>query len=355
VDGAPARHRWPGLDGLRGCAVLAVIAFHLGVAPGGFVGVDVFFVLSGFLITRLLIAEHDRTGTVRLPRFYARRALRLYPALVVLVAFFVMVAVATGRAVAETLHDAVATLLYVTNIVGTRGGLLSHTWTLALEEQFYLVWPALLLLCLWLRRASGSSRLGWLPAVGLVVGVLVLDLLQGRTGVAHTYVRAMGLPLGCALALVRLEHLAWAARLAWPAGIALAVTVFMDLPAELTAGWPISVGAVLAAAVVAALVLSPGGLLATRWPRYFGLRSYSLYLWHLPLISLAVHHAPEPVPHSLAVTLGLAASLLAAEASYRYVEMPVNSWRNRRLASARPAAGPLDSPVNEGSGARGGS
>ena len=116
-----------------------------------------------------------------------------------------------------------------------------------------------------------------------------------------------------------------------------------------------SIGALLAAPVVAGLVCSTGGLLATRWPRYFGLRSYSLYRWHLPLISLAVHHAPEPVPHSLAVTLGLAASLLAAEASYRYVEMPVNSWRNRRLASARPAAGPLDSPVNEGSGARGGS
>jgi peptidoglycan/LPS O-acetylase OafA/YrhL len=217
------------------------------------------------------------------------------------------------------------------------------------------VWPALLLLCLWLRRMTGSTWLGWLPAVGLVVGVLVVDLLQGGTGVAHTYVRAMGLPLGCALALVRLEHLAWVARIAWPAGIALALTVFVDLPPELTEGWPISVGAVLAAPVVARLVLTRGGLLATRWPRYFGLRSYSLYLWHLPLIALAAFQAPDFVPHSLAMTLGLAASLVAAEMSYRYVEMPVNSWRNRRLASPRPAEGPLDSRVNEGSGARGGS
>ncbi|MEO6512973.1 MAG: acyltransferase [Nocardioides sp.] len=347
-------HRWPGLDGLRGWAVLAVVAFHAQIADGGFLGVDVFFVLSGFLITRILVAEHGRTGTLRLSRFYARRSLRLYPALMGVVTFCVLVAVSTRRAVSDTIHDAVISLLYVTNVLGASGGLLSHTWTLALEEQFYLVWPAVLLLCLWLKR-RGVRSAAWLPGLSIVVVVLLADLLTGRDGVMHTYVRAMGLPLGCALALTSTAMLHRAAKLAWPAGIALLVIMVLQPPAQLATGWPISAGALLTAPLVARVVTTDGGLFTFGTLRYLGLRSYSLYLWHVPLMSLASHQAPESIPHSLALMSGAVASMAAAEVSYRCIERPVNGWRNRRIAGARPAAGPpvsLDAPsvARSGSG-----
>jgi peptidoglycan/LPS O-acetylase OafA/YrhL len=322
--------------------VLAVLAFHAQIADGGFLGVDVFFVLSGFLITRILVAEHGRTGSLRLGRFYARRSLRLYPALIGVVAFCVLVAVLTRRAVSDTIHDAVVSLLYVTNVLGARGGLLSHTWTLALEEQFYLAWPAVLLLCLWLRR-RGARAAAWLPGVTIVGVVLLADLLTGRDGVIHTYVRAMGLPLGCALALASYATLHRAARLAWPAGIALLVIMTLRPPAELATGWPISAAALLTVPLVARVVTTDGGLFTFGTLRYFGLRSYSLYLWHLPLMSLATHHAPTSIPHPLALVSGVLASVAAAEVSYRCIERPVNGWRNRQIAGTRPAAAsPLD-------------
>src|SRR4051812_6768605 len=161
--------RWPGLDGLRGCAVIAVVLFHLDVLVNGFLGVDVFFVLSGFLITTLVLAEHERTGTVSLRRFFLRRSLRLYPPVLVTVVFFLAVAVGArafaGRfIVADVLHDAGVAVLYVANLSSMPSGLLDHTWTLALEEQFYLVWPALLLVALKCR----GRRWAFAPALMIV-------------------------------------------------------------------------------------------------------------------------------------------------------------------------------------------
>src|SRR6478735_9056626 len=143
-----------GLDGLRCLAVLAVVVYHADprLAPNGYVGVDIFFVLSGFLITRILLSENDATGRIRLSSFYLRRFLRLYPALFTVCFVVAMLAVVTGRNTASVLGESAYALIYVSNIHydlwGSSSTLLFHTWTLALEEQFYLVWPPLLLLAL---------------------------------------------------------------------------------------------------------------------------------------------------------------------------------------------------------------
>jgi peptidoglycan/LPS O-acetylase OafA/YrhL len=319
--------RLKGLDALRGIAVLAVVAFHVGVAPSGFLGVDIFFVLSGFLITSLVVGEFRRTGTVRLPQFYVRRALRLYPALLGVVVFVVAVAVVTHDAVRDNSQDAVATVLYVANLVHLHG-LLDHAWTLALEEQFYLLWPALLLIALGSRR-----RIGYLPAVAVIAAVLVIDLAEGRAGIAHTYVRAMGLPIGCALALAG----PWLVKSLAPVGpLALLTLVGLCLtnaPASLVSGWPVSAGALLAAPAVAWLSradLRVFELLRLPW---FGLRSYSIYLWHFPIISLVRHHVPGAVPVSARYVLAVIATLAAAELSFRLIETPVLHWRDARRSS----------------------
>ncbi|MFO0691728.1 MAG: acyltransferase [Myxococcota bacterium] len=156
------------LDGLRGISILAVLAYHSGLVPGGFVGVDLFFALSGFLITRLLIGEHQVHGDVRLLGFWARRALRLVPAMAVAVPLAIGVSRAIGMPLEPTWI--LATLLYASNLLIGFGhvypiGLLSHTWSLGMEEQFYLLWPPLVVLAL-----RGGAR-------GVCVAAAVLSLV----------------------------------------------------------------------------------------------------------------------------------------------------------------------------------
>ena len=164
-----------GLDGIRALSVLAIIAFHTGLnsVPGGFYGVDSFFVLSGFLITSLLVKEWGGTGSIRLRRFWAGRARRLLPALFLLVAVIGIVLAVVPRVLAtpHVLGDALSTVFYVSNWYSIHGGVtyfslssqpspVLHTWSLAIEEQFYLVWPLVVLAVLRLgtaRRAPGGS------------------------------------------------------------------------------------------------------------------------------------------------------------------------------------------------------
>ena len=167
-----------GLDGIRALSVLSIIAFHTGLnsVPGGFYGVDSFFVLSGFLITSLLVREWSGTGTIKLRRFWAGRARRLLPALFLLVAVIgiVLGVVPTVLATPHVLGDALSTIFYVSNWYSIHGGVtyfalsaqpspLLHTWSLAIEEQFYLVWPLVVLAVLklgmsrqsrWVRRRA---------------------------------------------------------------------------------------------------------------------------------------------------------------------------------------------------------
>src|SRR2546423_14352200 len=216
VSGAPHRFAYrPALDGVRALAVTAVLLFHGGVSflPGGFLGVDAFFVLSGYLITSLLLAERAETGRIRLGAFWARRARRLLPALLVVI----MVVAVAGRYLLPDVEvtllrwDAFAALAYVANWRMIYRGTdyftqtsapspLQHTWSLGIEEQFYWLWPVLVLLLLRSRRAIFAfSVLG-----ATVSAVLALTLHDTNRVYFGTDTRAQALLIGCALATLPL-------------------------------------------------------------------------------------------------------------------------------------------------------
>jgi peptidoglycan/LPS O-acetylase OafA/YrhL len=365
----------PGLDGVRAIAVAAVLLFHADPAwlPGGFLGVDIFFTLSGFLITSLLLAELGGTGGVRLGRFYQRRARRLLPALfLVLVATSLLALTVAQDAAARVREDATAALLYVTNwwyvLHGQsyfeatgRPPLLQHLWSLAVEEQFYLVWP-LLLLVLWRLGGARGVRVGAvLGAIGSTALMTVIAVGRGMPDLGDasrvyfgTDTHAMTLLVGAALATVwtptRLDSLTpRGRRVASGSGVVALVVLVAMLwfvgpltPALYRGGFLVVglvTGAVVAAAAVTGTTFARG--LSTRPLRYLGDRSYGLYLWHWPIFMVlrpGVDLDAVGLPVQL---LRLVLTLVAAELSFRYVEMPVRrgavgrawaSWRSRGTA-----------------------
>lgn len=335
-----SRPQWPGLDGLRAVAVLLVVGYHADQTFGnGYLGVDVFFVLSGFLITTLLLREVDTAGRISIGAFYVRRALRLYPALVVLCVAVFGVAVVLQEHPVQVGAGAVASLAYVANIWEYSGHdtyLLQHTWTLALEEQFYLLWPALLALIAWRRWTAWFVVAGWL-------GVEIADGLAGQPPVLHTYVRAAGLPLGCALAFAVRHHgvRAWLARLGVPAFLAIIVLSVLRVDESVwTTGWPVSVAAVLSVPVIAALLAEGwlGRVLGRRELVWIGRRSYGLYLWHFPVLSATINHAPGRVPMPARLIAGVVVSFVLASMSYRWVEQPFLRRKERYEALPVPAS-----------------
>ncbi|MTA29006.1 MAG: acyltransferase family protein, partial [Actinobacteria bacterium] len=201
----------PGIDGLRALSVLVVVAFHTGLIEGGWIGVDVFFAISGFLITGLLVAEHERTGNVGLGAFWGRRFRRLIPALFVLLALIVVLVRLDQIAVAS--RDVWGALTYSTNWVHVFGGAsywdrfstpdpLRHLWSLAIEEQFYVVWPVVAWFVL---RRRNARTLGVVASVGAVVsGVVQIVGINAGLSVDRVYqgtdTRAVAFLLGAALA-----------------------------------------------------------------------------------------------------------------------------------------------------------
>jgi peptidoglycan/LPS O-acetylase OafA/YrhL len=315
----------PALDGLRGIAVLLVVGYHVfGLPLGGWLGVDLFFVLSGFLITTLLLEEHSATGAIRLRAFYVRRVRRLAPALVALLAGYVAICAARGV-------DGFALVarwgLYTGNVYaafwpGVTEHLvgLNHLWSLAQEEQFYLVWPAALLV---LRRMRN-------PVAGLALLATVLvvyreALVAAGASDARVYfapdTHLEGLLLGAALAFRHRDRPVTVARplVAIAAGVAALLAALIPTP--------FAIPLVLPPFELAALVLiaaAVGGTL--RLPRpliWLGGISYSLYLWHF-VVFWAFHWQ-----HRL---LTVAVSVAAAYASTRWIERP---FRHRRGASAQ--------------------
>ena len=386
---SPQRGHWPALDGLRAVAVLAVIGLHVGVVPGGYLGVDVFFVLSGFLITSLLIGEWDKRGGVSFRNFYARRVLRLLPALACL-----LVAAAVIAGVLEltrfpadrayglaTLQAIPFVLFFAANIVQATHpgklplGALPHTWSLAVEEQFYLVWPALFLLLM--RRGVRRSTLAWLLAAMAVLDMVYRAVLAAR-GYPHdrvytgTDTHCDGLLAGCALAFwlasghaIRLGRAA--ARLvkaaSW-AGAAIVLTMFLvgslaDSPVEIDA---VVLGtAMLLIGVVLGQTPAPINRLLCSEPMVaVGRRSYALYLWHDLLLgageALVVPYTglfPASGVHRLlfasVVGVAIALSFVAADLSYRFVELPALRLKQRFSGGdlsaslrAAPEPGPPD-------------
>jgi peptidoglycan/LPS O-acetylase OafA/YrhL len=331
----------PDIEGLRAIAVLAVVLFHAGVPglPGGFVGVDVFFVVSGFLITGLLWREVQQSGTVRLARFYGARARRLLPAGIV-----VLIATAAASAwllpplqARAVLGDAVASALYAGNYrlavegtdylaADTAPSPFQHYWSLGVEEQFYLVWPALLILTAWVALRSRRARAagGGTPAVAPLAGVL------GLVAVASFAVSLQWTDTLPSWAFFSLPSRAW--ELAIGGLVALTAGWWRRLPSvpAAVAGWaglvlivagcvrlgeatPYPGVAALLPVLGTALVVG-GGCAAPRWGvgavlalaplRTVGRLSYSWYLWHWPVLLL--------VPHVVGQELGLGGRLSAA-------------------------------------------
>jgi peptidoglycan/LPS O-acetylase OafA/YrhL len=351
--------RVQGVDGLRTLAVGLVMVYHLepGLLPGGALGVDVFFTISGFVITRLLVAEYTRTGDIAMGPFYWRRWLRLVPALLTLCAVCAVLAGTTalpgfGGAWTSVLLSAT----FLVNIVraaqpGPYSGstaLLAHNWSLGVEEQFYLLWPPLLRLLL--RRVRPRTVLVWaaaLCALPVVWRWLLWDPTQAHRIYNGTDTRADQLLAGALLAIAvarlraddrRLRALArWSGRLAWPALCLLGLIVW-QVPMTESSAWTESwytvgflVAALLSATVVAALELRPasalGRLLALAPLAWVGRNlSYGLYLWHYPLGRL-LSDVGVGQGHLVAT---LAASFAAATASHYLIERPLNAhWRHR--------------------------
>jgi peptidoglycan/LPS O-acetylase OafA/YrhL len=336
----------PALDGLRGIAVLGVMLVHLDTAPdmqGGFLGVDIFFVLSGFLITSILLREWQSAGGIDLRRFYARRALRLLPA------FAILIVLCGPFASWPVLLTAVT---YTMNWFSAFGwlntdGPLLHVWSLSIEWQFYLVWPAVLLALLSFR----SRR--WLVIVpGLVAFVVILaraamavDVPAFERAYPGTDLHSDGLLLGCALAAavaqgqgIRGDRIRTALRVLAPA--ALALLVCLVLVSNPKTAFAFRVGIPLAEFAAAVIVLAAVADSRAPIPRLMqiaplvslGKISYGVYLWDWP-INVALTNLGVGSDSLVAVALRLGLPILVALASYRYVEQPALRLKSRRFAS----------------------
>jgi peptidoglycan/LPS O-acetylase OafA/YrhL len=358
---APARFR-PDIEGLRGLAVLLVVLFHAwpDLLGGGFIGVDVFFVISGFLITGLLYRELGARGGIDFRRFYARRIRRLFPAaaLALLATFLLSAWLLSPLALPRVTGDGVAAALSVANIrfaaasgdyftvLATPSPFL-HYWSLSVEEQFYLVWPATLLLV---------ARLGGLRL--LAPAVLTIAVLSGLLAVAATDIapgwafyslptRAWQLAVGGLLAIVALERFrrggvsALLGLVGWVglAGLLLAGYVYDELLAY--PGWWALLPTLAAVLVIAGGDRrgGPGLLLQLPPVRFLGRISYALYLWHWPLLVLpAAAWGPELPLWTRFGLVGLA--VLIATASTLLIEEPIRRGTGRFAGHALRAAAP---------------
>ncbi len=324
----------PSYDGLRAFAVTAVVMFHFWAAifPGGWAGVHVFFVLSGYLITSILLKELKNDDKINLKRFYIRRVLRLTPALVCIILLQVVrLVLSHDPAVRKSIEESIlAASTYIMDWAAAfhflSGDIIPHTWSLSIEEQFYLVWPALLLL-VFKRRP-----LTWVTAA--IVGVTVWRIFLVLTGASRdrTYyafdTQADALLIGCAIALAPITPalVRLAGRFVLVPVAVLLVQVFLPdtmLPVTEAIGYTV----ISACTAWILIALQDEGRLK-RWLSwsplvYTGRISYGWYLWHYALICLAkpalLH---QGVVKTALYFLVLPVSYLIAMASYRFIETP---------------------------------
>jgi peptidoglycan/LPS O-acetylase OafA/YrhL len=363
---SPALSYLPGLDGLRALAVIGVLLYHADLAwiPGGFLGVEVFFVISGYLITSLLLAEWRQQGRIDLKAFWLRRARRLLPAAVVLIVSTLAFAVVfLPQEVAGLRGDALAAFGYVTNwslilshksyfeSVG-RPPLLRHLWSLAIEGQFYLLWPLLFAagMRLWRRRRTLLITLVGAAVSTALMAILYRPDVDPSRIYFGTDTRVAGLLIGAALALVwtpeRLKGRApslWLdviglGALAGLVGFCLRLDEFQ--PLLYRGGFAL---VALTTAVAIAVAVHPRarlvpGLLSQRLLRWVGLRSYSIYLWHWPVYMVTRPQLDVSLEGWPLLALRLAITGVLAELSYRYVETPFRrgalgrAWKTWRAA-----------------------
>lgn len=374
----------PGLDGLRGLAVLAVVIYHFfgDILPGGYLGVDMFFVLSGFLITSLLVREFNVTGRISLKGFWLRRFRRILPAaLIVLSICTAIVALIGGDLAVGIREQFLGTFFFVNNwtqiatsqtyFAPNEVQVFAHYWSLAVEEQFYLIWPLLMLGVFAISRRKPKR----LPiAVSLILAcasAVAMALLyspgEDPTRVYYgTDTHAFGLLIGAMLSLLMTSTDKDMDADSWPAankGILagtvgsfalvgyLAQLVWMGADRDFTYRGGLVLTSVLGAAMIWAVVRESGPLtwiFRTRVMRWLGQRSFSLYLWHWPVVMIV--HALSDAPSWLLGLLSLPLSCVPAEVTYQFVENPFRRAGFRPTWHAYWAARPSAQEVKDGFG-----
>ncbi|RRH98098.1 acyltransferase [Mesorhizobium tamadayense] len=332
----------PSLDGIRALAALVVMAFHskLPFALGGFIGVDIFFVLSGFLITSLLKREADLTGRISFTQFYIRRALRLWPPLLLLLAGYLVVAPLVFPPV-DFWRQVVLAGLYLSDYAKAFWGdpvALTHTWSLSVEEHFYMLWPVVILLVS--RRCSGDRQLA-LIFLGLFVAASLwrmTDLVIWQDWQRTFFrfdTRMSGLLLGAAIA-----YLPWrpsgrqadAIGIVSACGLAAAILVL-----RFRSPWPLLHGGTLVDLCAAGLVLAAvqersrvAAVLGCKPLAALGLISYSIYLWSVPIA--VIFRTRFDAYTSFAATAVI--SIAIAAASWWLIERPLKAYRLRMVPKA---------------------
>ncbi|ADM72482.2 acyltransferase [Paenibacillus polymyxa E681] len=351
----PSQRRYmPGLDGLRALAVIAVIVYHLNPdwLPGGLLGVGVFFTLSGYLITDILVSQWDTYHSFKMKDFWLRRARRLLPAMLTVVAVIVLCSLLFDPSRLTALRgDVPAALVYMSNwwfifhqvsyfeSFGPPSPL-GHLWSLAVEEQFYILWP--LLLALGLKFMPKRIVLaGWVTCLALISALLMAVIYVPGSDPSRVYygtdTRGFALLIGAALALV------------WPSGklkeqASPKARMLLDsigaISLLLLCHWAWAsneydpslyrgglLGIALVTAIVVAALAHPvshlGRLLGIKPLRWIGARSYGLYLWHVPVITLTTPQVDTDGVHVMRIILQLLATVLLASLSFKYIEEPI--------------------------------
>ncbi len=338
-------NRISAIDGLRALAISLVFLYHLGpkYLPGGFVGVDVFFAISGFLITSLLAREFSQTGKISLKQFYARRILRIWPALTVLL---IVAAIASLYFPISDLDLALAALSgmnWARAFEWPTRGYLGHTWSLSIEEQFYLIWPLLILVLL---------RIGKLRLVTIFATVSIVACLIWRVYLSHfastdrlyngSDTRADAILFGCLIAAISLEKIRTVASKLWFIPFLFLVAIALAVPQ--TSLWLEQFGLTLIGIAASWLIIAATNqehiaakLLSLPAVVYVGRISYSLYLWHYPINRALIDIGLVPFIRAPAAT---ALSVAAAIVSYHVVELPFlrigKRLHNRNTTSPTP-------------------
>ncbi|RAM11649.1 acetyltransferase, partial [Listeria ivanovii] len=344
----------PSIDGLRALAVIAVIAYHLNFswAKGGFIGVDIFFVLSGYLITNILLTQWEKTQTLQLKQFWLRRFRRLIPAVYIMIVVVVIYSVLFHPEILKNLRgDAIASFFYVSNwwfifhnvSYFDSFGLpspLKNLWSLAIEEQFYLIWPAFLLVFLrWVKNPKLLLKI--VIGLGLLSAIWMTILYDPGTDPSRVYygtdTRAFDLLAGCALAFVwpfnRLSPVVpKKSKAVLNIAGTLSILLFLVFTAFVSEYQPFLYrGGLLFVAIIGVTMIAtishPASYLSKIFSfkplRWIGTRSYGIYLWHYPIITLTTPVFEVGQPNIWRAILQVAATFIIAELSFRFIETPI--------------------------------